>query len=312
VRRALIFAAAAAVAALAVSGAGAQSTDTLPGRMLFIKDGDLWVWQTGGAYQLATGGTWSQPAWSPDGASLAYVYRGVNFADIFITDDRGTSQRRLTESQSTVLENNDWNFRPAWSPDGNLIAFVSDRASELPSLWLMNAADGRGQRALPTAGLFPEVVDSLAWSPDGSHLAMTIFNEPGPPQIALLPMVPSSRQPGRVLTSPPGGGLDPAWSPDGGWIAYAGHIGPTLEVFAVLPDGSSVQQLTQDGFLARSPVWSPDGRHIAYLSNRSGYFEVWVIDIEVDASGMLVPVGRPRQVTRDLSLDAASGLSWGP
>jgi TolB protein len=279
--------------------------------MLFVKDGNLWTWQGGNAYELATGGTWSQPSWSPDGTSLAYVYRGVNFADIFVTDDKGSDQRRLTTSQSTVLENNDWNLRPTWSPDRSLIAFVSDRATIFPALWVMNAEDGRGQRLLPTPGLNPEAVDALAWSPDGSHLALTIFNEPGPPQIALLPMVGTGRQPGRVLTDAPSGGLDPAWAPDGSWIAYAGHVGTALEIHAVQPDGSAVQVLTDEGLLVRSPAWSPDGRHVAYLSNETGFFEVFVIDVESDGAGGLV-ASPPRQVTRDLALDAASGLSWGP
>ena len=307
-RRALVLV---ALLALAVPSATAQTQDPLPGRLLFIKDGNLWQWQGGGAYQLATGGTWSQPSWAPDGASLAYVYRGVNFSDIFITDERGLSQTRLTESQSAILENNDWNMRPAWSPDGSLIAFVSDRTTAFPAVWVMNAADGRGQRQLLTPGLNPEAVDSLAWSPDGLHLALTIFNEPGPTQIALLPLAASTRQPGRVLTNSPGGGLDPAWAPDGSWLAYASHVGAALEIHVVQPDGAGAQAMTRDGVLARSPVWSPDGRHIAYLSNRGGYFEIWVLDVETDASGALVVTGRPRQLTRDLNIDAASGLSWG-
>src|SRR6195256_593550 len=152
--------------ALCIIGtASAQAPDGPPGRILFVKDGDLWVYDLSGAHLLATGGTFSQPSWAPDGGSLAYVYKGTNFADIFITDDQGQSQTRLTPSQSTVLDNNDWNFRPTWSPDGKIIAFVSDKASTFPTLWLMNAADGSGRRALATPGLQQEDVDSLAWSP---------------------------------------------------------------------------------------------------------------------------------------------------
>jgi TolB protein len=300
-----------ALALLALTGtASAQSTDQLAGRILFVKDGDLWVWEPAGARQLATGGTWSQPSWAPTGSSLAYVYRGTNFADIFITDDQGQSQVRLTDSQSTILDNNDWNVRPTWSPDGKLIAFVSDHASSFPVLWLMNAADGTGRRALATPGLQQEVVDAIAWAPDGSQLAATFYNDPGPSQIALIPLTTNGRQTGRILTDTSGGALDPAWSPDGSWLAYAGHAGRTLELRAVHPDGTGDQSLTDDGFLARSPAWSPDGRHLAYLSSRSGFFELWVVDILADSSGGLIAT-RARQLTQDLHLDAASGLSWG-
>jgi TolB protein len=216
----------------------------------------------------------------------------------------------LTSSQSTILENNDWNFRPAWSPDGKQIAFVSDKSSTFPTLWLMNAADGSGRHVLATPGLQQEAADSLAWSPDGSQLAVTLFNEPGPTQIGIVPLGSTGRQTGRMLTSLPGGALDPAWSPDGAWLAFAGHDGYAIEMFAVRPDGSSVTRLTSDGQFGRSPAWSPDGRHVAYLSSRTGFFEVWVVDIQADASGALV-ASAPRQLTKDLHADAASGVSWG-
>jgi TolB protein len=293
-----------------IGTAGAQAPDSLPGRLLFVKEGDLWVWDGSGAHQLATGGTFSQPSWAPDGISLAYVYRGNNFADIFVTDDQGQSQRRLTTSQSTVLDNNDWNFRPTWSPDGKLLAFVSDRTSTFPTLWVMNAADGTGLHVLATPGLQEEAVDALSWSPDGTQLAVTLFNEPGPTQIALVPLSATGRQTGRLLTSLPGGAIDPAFSPDGGWVAFAGRDGYVIDIYAIHPDGTSLTRLTNDGQLLRSPVWSPDGRHVAYLSNKTGFFEVWVVDLQFDASGTL-SASAPRQLTQDLLLDAASGLSWG-
>src|SRR5690349_786675 len=146
--------------------------------MLLISGGDLWLLDASGPHQLATGGTFSQPAWAPDGTTFAYVYRGTNFADIFVTDDQGQNQVRLTNSQSTVLDNNDWNLRPAFSPDGQLIAFVSDRNSTFPTLWVMDV-DGNGRDPLSTPGLLEEAVDTLAWAPDGSQLAFTLFNEPG-------------------------------------------------------------------------------------------------------------------------------------
>jgi TolB protein len=297
--------------ALCIIGtASAQAPDGLGGRILFVKDGDLWVYDASGAHQLATGGTFSQPSWAPDGASLAYVYKGTNFADIFITDEQGQSQTRLTSSQSTVLDNNDWNFRPTWSPDGKLIAFVSDRSSTFPTLWLMNAADGSGRRGVATPGLQQEAVDAVSWSPDGTQLAVTLFNEPGPTQIALVALGTTGRQTSRLLTSQPGGALDPAWSPDGTWVAYAGHDGYAIEMYAVHPDGTTVTRLTADGHLSRSPAWSPDGRHLAYVSNRTGFFELWVVDLQIDGSGVLVG-SAPRQLTPDLHLDAVSGLSWG-
>lgn len=295
---------------LATTVSAIADTPALPGRILFVKGGDLWLLDASGPHALATGGTFSQPNWAPDGGSLAYVYRGTNFADVFVTDDQGQNQLRLTNSQSTILDNNDWNLRPTFSPDGQYIAFVSDHTSTFPSLQLMNAADGSGRHAVSMPGFQAEDVDSMTWSPDGSQLAMTVFNEPGPSQIAILPLDSANRQPGRMLTSMAGGALDPSWSPDGTWLAFAGRDNGTIEIEVVQPDGSGLTKLTSDGLLARSPVWSPDGGHIAYLSNKTGYYEIYEIDVTTDASGA-VSASPPRQMTKDLQLEATSGLSWG-
>jgi TolB protein len=174
----------------------------------------------------------------------------------------------------------------------------------------MNAADGSGRHAVPTTGFVEEDVDALSWSPDGAQLALTVFNEPGPAQIAVLPLEATVRNPGRMLTTMAGGALDPAWSPDGTWLAFAGHDASAIEIYVMQPDGTSLTRLTSDGMLARSPVWSPDGQHIAYLSNRTGYFEVWEIDVSTSGNGGL-SASAPRQLTKDLQVDAASGLSWG-
>jgi TolB protein len=150
----------------------------------------------------------------------------------------------------------------------------------------------------------------MAWSPDGSQLAITLFNEPGPTEIALVPLSASGRQTAHVVTDLPGGALDPVWSPDGGWIGFAGRDGFAMDLYAVQPDGSSLTRLTSEGQLERSPAWSPDGRQIAFLSNKTGFFELWLIDVHADGAGTLV-ASPPRQITQDMHLDAASGLSWG-
>jgi TolB protein len=175
----------------------------------------------------------------------------------------------------------------------------------------MNAADGSGRRVLSTPGLQQEAVDRITWSPDGSQLAVTLFSQPGPTQIAVVPLGGAGRQNSRLLTSLSGGAIDPSWSPDGAWLAFAGHDGYATEIFVVRPDGTAVTRLTSDGQLARSPAWSPDGKQLAFLTNRTGWFEVWVVDVQADPSSGALTASAPRQATQDMHVDAASGLSWG-
>ena len=60
----------------------------LPGRILYVRDGNLWLWQSGTSRQFSDGGTWYQPSFSPDGTEIAYVYWTFNFSDIFVMSCR--------------------------------------------------------------------------------------------------------------------------------------------------------------------------------------------------------------------------------
>ncbi len=285
--------------------------DQVAGRMLFVKDGGLWMWEKGNARQVGDGDSWRQPRWAPDGRHFAYVLRGNSFSDVVVTDLQGGGQTRLTRSQSRILDDNDWNFWPTWSPDGKQLAFVTDANSQNPTLWVMNA-DGTGRRQVGTPGVVQESVDEIGWAPDGSRLAMAVFNG-GPSQIAVVPMgtgAGTARQAGKVVTDYPSGALDPTWSPDGRWIAFAAREGSGTDIVLMTPDGAGRQRLTTSGS-ARAPTWSPDGKSIAYLSSQSGSFEVWVMDVAANGSGG-VDASNGRQLTHDLGIDATSGISWAP
>ena len=73
---------------------------------------------------------------------------------------------------------------------------------------------------------------------------------------------------------------EPNWSPDGTRIALVSDRDGDLDVYTMLPNGSSVRQLTfNDGFEFR-PNWSPDGGQITFTSGRDGDAEVYVMDAD--------------------------------
>jgi Tol biopolymer transport system component len=74
---------------------------------------------------------------------------------------------------------------------------------------------------------------------------------------------------------------DPAWSPDGSRLAFASFVrGASQEIYTSDPDGSDVQRLTKTDIHSRdtSPAWSPGGGRIAFVSDRTGNFDVWLMN----------------------------------
>ncbi|MFN8634616.1 MAG: hypothetical protein U0893_12230 [Chloroflexota bacterium] len=283
-----------------------QAADVPPGKILFVRDGNLWLWQGGTNRQFSDGGTWFQPAYSPDGREIAYVYWTFNFSDLFVMAADGSAARRLTQGQSRSLPDNSWAFRPAWSPDGAKLAFVSDANSGHPQVWVM-AKDGNNRRQLTSEATGIQWADSLSWDPNGSRLAVTAAPDMREPSQIYL--VDVARGTNEKLTKNLNGALDPAWAPDGKTLAYIARPGTQTELWLRDVDGTKEARLDKLSYV-RSPVWSPDGKQLAVLAVKDAAFEIWVVSVKVTDGGF--EFGEPRQLTRDAAVDPMSGLTWAP
>ena len=279
-----------------------QTPDQPTGKLVYVRDGNLWIWEGGQARQLTTGGTWRQPAFAPSGAEIAYVFREQNFSDLFAMATDGSATRRLTNGQAAVVGQNDWAFRPAWSPDGSQIAYVSDDSSYFPVVWLMNR-DGGAKRQVMNVQIV-DAADAISWAPDAKRLAVTAMTVREPSQVYVLEVARGTVE---RLTSHTQGSFDPAWSPDGEVIAYIGRDGPRGDLWLRQVEGSEQTKSDRLSYV-RSPVWSPDGKSLAVLSAQGGSFDVWVAPITREGGAM--QIGEFRQLTRDGGIDATSGLSW--
>jgi hypothetical protein len=105
-----------------------------------------------------------QPAWSPDGTTLAFTcdMSGGN-QDICLVNVDGTNLRRLTSDAGSDV-------RPAWKPDGTQIAFATSRYSGVHEIAIMNADGSNVTRVTSTtAGYQP------AWSPEGAKIIFAAF-----------------------------------------------------------------------------------------------------------------------------------------
>jgi Tol biopolymer transport system component len=285
-------------------GALAVPAEQAEGALLVSRGGDLWIVEGGKQRQFTSGGTWTQPKWSPDGQRILYVYRSENFSEIFTMNRDGTEPARLTASQSPIVQDGDWALSPTWSPDQQKVAYVSDHASYNPMLWVMSA-DGGGKHQVVSQDYGLDAIESPSWSPDGETILFTGFKA-GLSQIYRFAASTVQVTP-VTLTS--GGAFDPSWSPDGSRIAYVAREDGTTTVHVIQADGTNDVELSK-AQVVRSPVWNAAGNTIAFLSGQTGQFELMLVN--VDTSGPAAAASDERQVTTGLNADGASGLTWTP
>ena len=217
-----------------------------------------------------------QPAFSPDGNQIAFVWngeKGDNF-DIYIRlVNTATPPLRLTSSEADDLY-------PAWSPDGQQIAFV--RQSGTQTTILMVPALGGPERKLytGTSGFFSlyEYGNALSWSPDGKYLAFSGQRTPRDANsIFLLSLETLER---RQVTTPPVGFLgdsNPAFSPDGKLLAFVrGASSRDIEIYVIPPaSGGEPKRLTFDNRSGRSLAWTADSREIVFTQWYYGSLRLW-------------------------------------
>jgi Tol biopolymer transport system component len=206
----------------------------------------------------------------PDGLiSFARFTPNGDSAEIFIARPDGSEVQQLTSNPGRFSINSDW------SPDGEMIAFDSDRigGGGRSQIYVMNA-DGSGVTQL-TRG--PGFQGSPGWSPDGGSLA--IDADWGDfPALQGIWIVPASDPDGvtqaeaqRVTTIPKRALFDfePQFSPDGSMIAFTRFKSferRKSAIHVVATDGSGLQRLTPWKLNASHPDWSPDGEMIAFDS----------------------------------------------
>jgi Tol biopolymer transport system component len=306
----------------------ATAAATLPGRLLFVADANVWSLERGHMRAVTTDRVSRQPSWSRDGQRIALTKLWTSGADLWTMDPDGRNTQELTDFTYRSDAQQNYALQPIWSADNSRLYFLSQEGSADTQLWQVTLADKRRQRFL-SHGEQSGGIDRPRLSPDGRTLAVVSF-QPGRGNGSQTPrsQIWTYALPGgpwRQLTEAPGGAYDPEWAPDGR-LAYvvravdAGRSTGRHDVWVMRADGTGQRSITTSG-LNRAPSWAPDGSWLAFLSARSGTFDVWAVpmapDTAVAAGTPTGPTPTPaiaavaRQVTQNGALDAASGLAWG-
>jgi Tol biopolymer transport system component/DNA-binding winged helix-turn-helix (wHTH) protein len=245
-------------------------------------------------------GGWIVPAWSPDGSTIAFARQGGEKKGIFSISARGGPERKLAEA--TVQPGNRGGMSLSWSSDGRQLVYYTDDG--LRALTLENGE----VRSLDT-GQCGSVAPAL--SSDGKWVAFTCFEEGvyyldllsvkggatkhllkgwnGPvawtndSQRIILPGLREISINGgepRRLSISAGGGIQPVIASRGGRLAYVTEQSTTNIWRVEARTGLSRTVFAPSTEGQKNPQISPDGKRIAFESERSGFHEVWVANLD--------------------------------
>jgi dipeptidyl aminopeptidase/acylaminoacyl peptidase len=250
------------------------------------------------------------PQLSPEGKWVAYTVSTRDLKEdktrsqIWVVPTAGGEAGPMTEKAAS-------SSHPRWSPDGKYLAFLSARDEGKTQIWTLNRNGGEAQQLTETI----QDVDDFEWSPSGDRVVL-VLRDPSPEEIAAAkekesgvektkPKTPAPHVIDRLqfkfdeigyldrrrthlyvldmatqkMTQVTSGDYDdrePAWSPDGRFLAFASNRTAepdrnfNSDIWAVAADnpdkGKTMLQLTRNQGADVSPAWSPDGKWVCYVS----------------------------------------------
>lgn len=224
-----------------------------------------------------------QPRLAPDGKTIACSYQGA----IWRVPVTGGTITCLTEGDGFDLE-------PAWSPDGQTIAFIRGPNQPGGELRLVRAADGQEVR-LPSAlqARGPFNFQKLFYHPDGRRILAGQRPEKDL-VLAWLDLETGAVQPLPITLMP---FARYALSPDGQWIVYTttqdrpgeqmGNDGPQADLWKMPATGGTATKILRFPARVYDVMWLADNRSLLIVSNLGGaYCDLWHVPLADPLAGM--------------------------
>jgi Tol biopolymer transport system component/DNA-binding winged helix-turn-helix (wHTH) protein len=246
------------------------------------------------------------PAFSPEGKHIVYSWNGDdrdNF-DIYVKYANSQSPSlRLTSDPAT-------DYSPAWSPDGQWIAFCREGDPDGGAIWIVPALGGAERKIIDLGATGNPINRSLAWLRDSQTLVTS--TRPSGELRKGLRSINIETGEIRLLTVPSADeeDMDPAVSPDGRTLAFTRDVGRGVSSIMLLPISRTANKAVAptpllrgqapDTFNAR-PAWMPDNRHIIFASNAGGSQNLWLAAVDSATAPVKISVLGDGLETPDVS-----------
>ncbi|MEL6710196.1 MAG: Tol-Pal system beta propeller repeat protein TolB [Pseudomonadota bacterium] len=180
-----------------------------------------------------------------------------------VADADGYNAQTIVTSREPLMS-------PAWSPDGQQLAYVAFQRGR-SMIWVQNIATSERRKI----AAYPGINGAPAWSPDGKKIALTL-SKGGNPDIHILTLATGEL---RSLTHHPGIDTEPAWSPDGQHIVFTSNRGGSPQLYRIPVNDGQARRLTFEGDYNARAAYAPDGRHIALVTRVAGRYRIGLLDM---------------------------------
>ena len=267
------------------------------------------------------------PRISPDGSQIAYTVSETRMekdkewksvTQIWVVPAGGGKARQYTRGEKSATA-------PEWSPDGSMIAFLTDREKDGErQVWMMMADGGEAWAVTSHKG----GVSGFRFSPDGKRLVLTAVDQPAKDEedrkkvkddpivmdrdikMSHLWLFDVDKKEEKRLTEGNFTVADPQWSPDGTRITYVTRPTPKADdgglsdIWMVTVASGEKKKIVGDEGSSDSARWSPNGEWIAYGGSPEGGSGVSTTFIYlIPAAG-----GAPKQLTPKFDLDTGTPI----
>ncbi len=184
-----------------------------------------------------------------------------------------SKQKAAQIARALVTDKNggEMNVGPSISPDGQRLAFLSEKDLYSIDLYLANGQTGEIRSKLVKTETDPHyqslqfIYSAGGWDRTGTRFALGAVRA-GKALLSIRGVDGAKNR--EVAFKEVDEILDPTWSPDGRQIAFSAQKGGLLDLYVYDLEAGRLRQLTNDAYADLQPAWSPDGRSIAFVTDR--------------------------------------------